>query len=468
MKVFKNKKQRLVAVFLSLVFAFMLVPFTDAYANTYTPISDGVLYNFTGTCGDDNVNLKLGFHSMTNDDIVLIKIHDDTDWCTYYAISLSPFEYNVQESFTGHMASVNYTSWSASNGTKIYVASDFDAYKDGAYSYRVTLTGYGGAIVYSVNESVITKNYSGNNADFFYHVLKDKDVSGMDVEGGADSEGGIHNPIYDEDIGTLIISKSKMYEESNGEDVNDLYNLFSWKMKTNTGFSLSDNKYARTFIQVRVESKCVVYDDRRHTKLHKKFDNYGEKAILIDSHPVDNQPLKISYLTDIPNVLPKTHAETHNPVYAGYNYTLYFRVVCTDDLAVIPSDTSKWHCGGWRALDCNADILVGQSDTTENGTFDDSDNWVTDEDDGNNHIESGSDSVHDTDDAKDDFNNSTSAVDSSVNGAISTMQSLLDMIRHIPQIISTIFSFLPSWCLSIVGLAFVALVVLIIYKLVRG
>ena len=119
-------------------------------------------------------------------------------------------------------------------------------------------------------------------------------------------------------------------------------------------------------------------------------------------------------------------------------------------------------------MDCNADILVGQSDTTENGNFDDEDNWVKDEDDGNNSIESGSDSVHDTDDAKDDFNNSSSAVDSSVNGAISTMQSLLDMIRHVPQIISTIFSFLPSWCLNIVGLAFVALVVLIIYKLVRG
>lgn len=457
MKVFKNKKQRFVAVFLSLVFAFMLVPFTDAYATSVKSVN-GDSFQLTGTCIDDgDVVNKISFNS--DYPIVVVKLVKNNS-IYFRAYSLYPFSYST-DNVSGYplqMAYAHVFVTTTSDSRTLYELSGINTCVRRSSGYYYTIENFGNMPFYILD----------TNDEFplekVYNLLYNSDSSGFDCT----FAGGIEMPIYDEDIGTLIISKSKMYEESNGEDVNDLYNLFSWKMKTNTGFSLSENKYARTFIQVRVESKCVVYDDRRHTKIHKKFDNYGEKAMLINSHPVDSQPLKISYLTDIPNVLPKTHAETHNPVYAGYNYTLYFRVVCTDDLAVIPSDSSKWYCGGWRALDCNADILVGQSDTTENGSFDDEDNWVTDEDDGNNSIESGSDSVHDIDDAKDDFNNSSSAVDSSVNGAISTMQSLLDMIRHVPQIISTIFSFLPNWCLNIVGLAFVALVVLIIYKLVRG
>ena len=442
MKVFKNKKQRIVAVLLSLVFAFMLVPFTDAYAGTVKHISA----DSTGEYG----------------------ISFSNNACPVYMFHI--IESNGSDFWRlASLARFTVTFW---DGSSVNVSDCVDCYDIHGNPHRNSIyyrDSYGDCFGGTVCPYYTLR--VGNNDVSYNTLIYEFMENGTDTNfecSVTDSEGGIENPIYDEDIGTLIISKSKMYEESNGEDVNDLYNLFSWKMKTNTGFSLSDNKYARTFIQVRVESKCVVYDDRRHTKINKNFDSYGEKAMLINSHPADSQPLKISYLTDIPNVLPKTHAEIHNPVFTGYNYTLYFRVVCTDDLAVIPSDTSEWHCGGWRALDCNADILVGQSDTTENGSFDDDDNWVTDEDDGNNSIESGSDSVHDSDDAKDDFNNSTSAVDSSVNGAISTMQSLLDMIRHVPQIISTIFSFLPNWCLNIVGMAFVALVVLIIYKLVRG
>lgn len=460
MKVFKNKKQRFVAVFLSLVFAFMLVPFTDAYASdVLVPLENGTTYWTCPIHGDASYGglmsgstsypvYKFYYKNSCNNMCVFYFVSRNTT-LNYSGVS-SKNIFNESSCYNSYVIGLDVTPHGNQNDDECCTITNEDCkwyldYTKGEYS------GYTG---------------SAGLCQFAYDLF----LGNVTLQGGqiVRVEGGIDNPILDEEIGTLIISKSKMYEESNGEDVNDLYNLFSWKMKTNTGFSLSDNKYARTFIQVRVESKCVVYDDRRHTKLHKKFDNYGEKAMLINSHPADSQPLKISYLTDIPNVLPKTHAETHNPVYTGYNYTLYFRVVCTDDLAVIPSDTSEWHCGGWRALDCNADILVGQSDTTENGDFDDSDNWVPDEDDGNNSIEAGSDSVHDTDDAKDDFNNSSSAVDSSVNGAISTMQSLLDMIRHVPQIISTIFSFLPNWCLNIVGLAFVALVVLIIYKLVRG
>lgn len=384
MKVFKNKKQRFVAVFLSLVFAFMLVPFTDAYARDIAVVNQGTSYDFNYSGSKFDLNLSYSFSSPSGANIVIVGIKGPADGnITYGAYSLSSDIAFTVNSSTSHASSAHKTSVTI-DGQKLYFVDYLNAYRNGGSNYTFIPTDF--SFPYYLVNYYFDDNYNAIHYRYIVALLKAGDTTGFDCT----FAGGNGDPTYDEEIGTLIISKSKMYEESNGEDVNDLYNLFSWKMKTNTGFSLSDNKYARTFIQVRVESKCVVYDDRRHTKLHKKFDNYGEKAMLIDSHPVDSQPLKISYLTDIPNALPKTHAETHNPVYAGYNYTLYFRVVCTDDLAVIPSDSSEWYCGGWRALDCNADILVGQSDTTENGSFDDSDNWVTDEDDGNNSIESGS------------------------------------------------------------------------------
>ena len=52
MKVFKNKKQRFVAVFLSLVFVMMLVPFTDAYASNRQTFIE--VYHDINSEADDN------------------------------------------------------------------------------------------------------------------------------------------------------------------------------------------------------------------------------------------------------------------------------------------------------------------------------------------------------------------------------------------------------------------------------
>lgn len=439
----KNLKRYLVCI-LIITYVCMLIPFMDVYA---TPVNE------TTVSSDDGSTLPFVI-TNNSDDVFMFKTDSTTPW---YIVSLSPFSYPYCGDSDYGSASktwiydesgnrTNYFMYSKSYGNFGHIGTKWYENFDGPYYY-------------------ISSSDSHEYERIIYNFLTTGSSDGIDTS-HAQIEGCIDNPIYDDDIGTLIISKSKMYEESNGENVNDLYNLFSWKMKTSTCFSLSDNKYARTFIQVRVESKCVVYDDLRHTKIYKQFDNYGEKAMLINSHSADSQPLKISYLTDIPNVLPKTHSETHNPLYVGYNYTLYFRVVCTNDLAVIPSDTSEWHCGGWRALDCNADMLVGQTDTSENGSFDESDNWVAGADDGNNSIESGSDTVHDSDDAQDNFNSSSSNNFNEIDGG--TISSLIKQVGAFPSIISKVFSFLPDWCLQFLALGFACFITLLLIKVVRG
>lgn len=56
----------------------------------------------------------------------------------------------------------------------------------------------------------------------------------------------------------------------------------------------------------------------------------------------------------------------------------------------------------------------------------------------------------------------------SVDTAIGITKDILGMVGKIPLALSKLFSFLPPWCLKYLGLSFVALGILIIYKLIRG
>lgn len=56
----------------------------------------------------------------------------------------------------------------------------------------------------------------------------------------------------------------------------------------------------------------------------------------------------------------------------------------------------------------------------------------------------------------------------SVDDAMDVTKDMLSLIGNIPIAIRKLFSFLPSWCLNYVAIVFVALGILIIYKLIRG
>lgn len=56
----------------------------------------------------------------------------------------------------------------------------------------------------------------------------------------------------------------------------------------------------------------------------------------------------------------------------------------------------------------------------------------------------------------------------SVESAISVTKDMLSLLGNVPSAISKLFSFLPSWCLDYLGIVFVALGVLVIYKIARG
>lgn len=279
------------------------------------------------------------------------------------------------------------------------------------------------------------------------------------------TKGQIDNPIEDdEEIGIPVITKRRyttVYHDtdtgnaSDGkEDIDDSQFIFDWSNKTSTGFNLKKNKYHMTRIQIKVQSKCVVYSGFSHKTVKKRFDNYGEMSSDIKSVLVDDTPYSIEYGT-VKSMLPKTFSEKHNPLYVGRNFTFYFRVMCNESA----SGTGKWHCGAWRAVGLNASTTQDQTDESSNGHIDSDGNYTKDPDDGHNNSDSDSSTVDDKEDAKDQFkddqkNGVTNGKNDSSGFEWSDLKKLVNECKEVPTLIKSIFSFLPDWVLVFVAVGF--------------
>lgn len=279
------------------------------------------------------------------------------------------------------------------------------------------------------------------------------------------TKGQIDNPIEDdEEIGIPIITKRRyttvyhdtdMGNASDGkEDIDDSQFIFDWSNKTSTGFNLKKNKYHMTRIQIKVQSKCVVYSGFSHKTVKKRFDNYGEMSSEIKSALVDDTPYSIEYGT-VKSMLPKTFSEKHNPLYVGRNFMFYFRVMCNESA----SGTGKWHCGAWRAVGLNASTTQDQTDESSNGHIDSDGNYTKDPDDGHNNSDSDSSTVDDKEDAKDQFkddqkNDVTNGKNDSSGFEWSDLKKLVNECKEVPALIKSIFSFLPDWVLVFVAVGF--------------
>ena len=279
------------------------------------------------------------------------------------------------------------------------------------------------------------------------------------------TKGQINNPIEDdEEIGIPVITKRRyttVYHDtdtgnaSDGkEDIDDSQFIFDWSNKTSTGFNLKKNKYHMTRIQIKVQSKCVVYSGFSHKTVKKRFDNYGEMSSEIKSALADDTPYSIEYGT-VKSMLPKTFSEKHNPLYVGRNFTFYFRVMCNESA----SGTGKWHCGAWRAVGLNASTTQDQTNESSNGHINSDGNYTKDPDDGHNNSDSDSSTVDDKEDAKDQFkddqkNGVTNGKNDSSGFEWSDLKKLVNECKEVPALIKSIFSFLPDWVLVFVAVGF--------------
>lgn len=300
------------------------------------------------------------------------------------------------------------------------------------------------------------------------------------------STGTANNPIEDEKIGHLILTGQKgqdVLPDNRDTDAVSSYQVFKWKSKTDTGFSLTKNKYAQTRIEAKVESRCVIYKHmnsyyvknnftnkkiEENNEVKEKFKNFGESATISKIIPADKLEYVLSF-DKIDELLPKTAKEWHNDMYVGHNYRVYFRVLCTDSLTVIPDENeNSWHSGGWSYVDFSLDGVVSGNG---NGHFDKDGKWTTDDkkDDINN---GGRDTFVDDDSAKDDRDNSSNwgrkdpESDSGLDA--SNIKGFMNQVGNVPKAIGKLFTFLPDWVTTFICFGFIVLVALIIIKVVRG
>lgn len=300
------------------------------------------------------------------------------------------------------------------------------------------------------------------------------------------STGTADNPIEDEEIGHLILTGQKgqdVLPENRDTDAVSSYQVFKWKSKTDTGFSLTKNKYAQTRIEAKVESRCVIYKHmnsyyvknnftskkiEEDNEVKEKFKNFGESATISKIIPADTLEYVLNF-DKIDELLPKTAKEWHNDMYVGHNYRVYFRVLCTNSLTVIPDeDDNSWHSGGWSYVDFSLDgVVSGNGD----GHFDKDGNWVTDDkkDDINN---GGRDTFIDDDTAKDDRDNSSNwgrkDTDSDSGLDTSSIKGFMNQVGNVPKAIGKLFTFLPDWVTTFIAFGFVLLIALMIIKAIRG
>lgn len=300
------------------------------------------------------------------------------------------------------------------------------------------------------------------------------------------STGTADNPIEDEEIGHLILTGQKgqdVLPENRDTDAVSSYQVFKWKSKTDTGFSLTKNKYAQTRIEAKVESRCVIYKHmnsyyvknnftskkiEEDNEVKEKFKNFGESATISKIIPADTLEYVLSF-NKIDELLPKTAKEWHNDMYVGHNYRVYFRVLCTNSLTVIPDENdNSWHSGGWSYVDFSLDgVVSGNGD----GHFDKDGKWVTD-DKKNDINNGGKDTFIDDDAAKDDRDNSSNwgrkDTDSDSGLDTSSIKGFMNQVGNVPKAIGKLFTFLPDWVTTFIAFGFVLLIALMIIKAIRG
>ena len=408
-------------------------------------------------------------------------------------ISTSPLE--ASYTYYQYAGKDDGSFWLYKTSENVSHSGSFEARGKTYYYVWYAMSTSVGNIGYKVKKGICYGSKDFDSADsetYIRDYILDKLPTSFTVIGndGVDTnkvpDGSADNPYEDEEIGHLILTGQKgqdVLPENRDTDAVSSYQVFKWKSKTDTGFSLTKNKYAQTRIEAKVESRCVIYKHmnsyyvknnftskkiEEDNEVKEKFKNFGESATISKVIPADTLEYVLSF-DKIDELLPKTAKEWHNDMYVGHNYRVYFRVLCTNSLTVIPDENdNSWHSGGWSYVDFSLDgVVSGNGD----GHFDNDGNWVTDDkkDDINN---GGRDTFIDDDAAKDDRDNSSDwgRKDTNSDSGLDTsnIKGFMHQVGNVPKAIGKLFTFLPDWVTTFIAFGFVLLIALMIIKAIRG
>ena len=386
-------------------------------------------------------------------------------------ISTSP----LKDSYTEYYYRGKYGGGSELSKTDVCTShsGSFEARGKKYYYVWYSMTISGGHYSYQTKKGICfgSKDFhAGDSEKCIRDYILDKLPTSFTVigEDGVDTslvpDGSENNPLLDKDIGTIILKSHGFISTKNDAfmgDVSCSYDYyFKYKDKTSSGFSLTDNKYARTFIEVKVQNQCVLYNKDNEDIIEEYYPHYGEyytyKRFPLEN--INNNTLRVGW----GDIYSKWNDYSEHPLATNKKlaYRFMIRVVCTDSLTVIPDEKSGWYAGGWRSILFDGSKFVEET----NGHVDKDGKWKDDKDDGHNNS---SDKTSHNNESKDDVYKIMSD-DSSSSSSISSIKSFLKDVGNVPKAIGKLFSFLPSWCTDFIAFGFVVLVALMIIKAIRG
>jgi hypothetical protein len=169
--------------------------------------------------------------------------------------------------------------------------------------------------------------------------------------------------------------------------------------------------------------------------------------------------------------------------FSKYDYSWKYRVHLRPYLYSREGFFGGCFYGGWTVVKITSAEFGGTNEyTVDTGTNDDSPT-INDDGELDNVVDSvdkdSTGGTGSTPDVADDTSNIDSSDNSfgigdidistdDVSSITTSAKNFLSVIGNVPSIIKSLFSFLPDWCLSLVATGFALLVILIVYKLIRG
>ena len=304
-------------------------------------------------------------------------------------------------------------------------------------TYPSSYSGYENSTILLTNQDI----YRGGEIYFFSNY------------NGADASG-----VYDSNLGYLkniSIRRLRLMDANGNADVTKDMHRILFDAVSSTGHDVTQDGYS-----VRVYGQFNVLD--------KDFNSVTSDMPLIHFADYELDSGKIDFLhTDFFNsVTSGTGEDVVNDVMSGWNMsvlgylrrdTIYLQIVRTlDDGSVTYGGLVKLSVTSvdYATLEdsYNINTVTPDLDVDDSGYSGSSDEQLglgTTYDDGNLDVELNGG----VDDPTDDFVNSVIV--------------LLNSVQAFPQIISSLFSFLPPWCLTLCSVAFGALIIIFFIKLAK-
>lgn len=335
----------------------------------------------------------------------------------------------------------------------------------------------------SIEYGYTLQTYSNQYPNDIYY----RELSSILVDGSILGNGNLNIPfvsdIADNNIGHLI-GMEKYYKETNltvggfglmaGTNKDLMYN-FGWDTVTSTGFDLLNNAFDSTY----VEMLAVPNFDVTLSNGSKFFPTSHGKALKVGEFLPETQHAEVKwselmaliegYDTEIKNANKENGGNSWNTADCKITWNFYFKVCCVKDGQTYYGQTVRFIPK--HGFDKFRDDYIDKPTVNVSvGSFTDYDNKTGFEVDNNSSYLDGKD-FQGTSGSGANWHDAliNSGVNVEVdNSLLSNMEDFVKQIGNVPDFIGSLFSFLPSWILGYVSIAFGLTVTVLVLKIVRG